>query len=409
MLVGVEHEFVVSGESGRVAFRQCIHGLGLPRPHLDPGDLNSYRLRSGAALTCDGHEAEIALPPLRASPAEIEQRTAAARRELDELLPRGWRLTGYSTHLSVQVASPGPVARLYSRTFAPALALLIDGQASPGLLIRPRAGRLELCGEYVDGLRLRAAVAFAGASVTACASGIVPPKVGTRLQLDDHRHGWYVDRHSYGTDLYGYGRATPLHRTGGGTITAQEHLELCWMLVRDRVGEGDAYPIDLVLRGELPLPCEQPLLEMDRPAADLEPCVFARILERHSGRDFDLAPVMATWDVTVFIVVSRRRERRAFACIPREHFESFLRGDLDGLIADSLARPSRGRKLLRHSQTVEPGVWDELGPRRNLLPVERGPHYQRRRRLIRAHLLTPPGLRLRRGLRGWTRALVLGA
>src|SRR5579872_6389331 len=168
MLIGIEHEFAISSDSRVLDFRSCIHRLGLSRPHLNPGDLNSYRLRSGAALTCDGREAEIALPPLRASAAEVEQRTAAARREFDELLHHGWRVTGYSTHLSVQVASPGPVARHYARTFAPALALLIDGQASPGLLIRPRVGRLELCGEYVDGLRLRAAVAFARATVTAC-------------------------------------------------------------------------------------------------------------------------------------------------------------------------------------------------------------------------------------------------
>ena len=39
-------------------------------------------------------------------------------------------------------------ARLYTETFAAALMLLMNRDDSPGLLVRPRPGRAELCGEF---------------------------------------------------------------------------------------------------------------------------------------------------------------------------------------------------------------------------------------------------------------------
>lgn len=408
-LVGVEHEFVVAREH-RLDFGRMIGGLGLRPQHLDPGDVNACRLRSGAVVTSDGREAELALPPIASTTgfaATIDGSAAIARAELRTLLGGETSITGYSTHISVSCISPERVALRYLSTFAPALALLLDRADSPGLLVRPRAGRLELCGEYAHGSALRAAAAFACASVAACEEKVVPPSVGLRPQLDDHRYGWYIDRRAYGVDLYAGGRGTRLRLRDGSPTTAQDHLAACWLLVRDLLAENDAAPLDAMVSGSTPIPCEHSDPEDEPECVEADQDVFGRIAGTHSGSGFELAPVMATWDVTVFVAVHESRDRHAFACVPRAHFEPFLAGEVDPWIASYLRRPPRGRKLRRHSQTLELGMWDELGPRRRLLPVERGAEYRRRRRVIAAHLLTPRELRPRRGLRGWMRELAL--
>ena len=58
---------------------------------------------------------------------------------------------------------------MFSRSFAPSLMLLMDAPSSPGLLVRPRRGRLEFGGEFVTGNQLAAAVLLAagGAIVVA--------------------------------------------------------------------------------------------------------------------------------------------------------------------------------------------------------------------------------------------------
>jgi len=158
-LVGLEHEYSLTRDGQPLDFRTILHTLPVPGLRLDPGDINAYRLRSGLALTADGAEAELATPPISVQPgfaAEVELWAAMARTQLDAVLPAGVEASGYSTHISV--ALPGvegePVARLYARTFAAAFAFLIENTDSQGIYIRPRTGRLELCGDFVDGPRL---------------------------------------------------------------------------------------------------------------------------------------------------------------------------------------------------------------------------------------------------------------
>jgi len=156
-LVGLEHEFVVRGSDGsRIDFRGLIHELGIGRRHLDPSDPHARRLPSGAVVTCDDGEAEIAIPPVAGTSGfatRVVEAAAHARAGLQRSLPRGYRLEGCSTHLSVSLPDPllEACARRYPVTFAPALMLLMDGPHSPGLLVRPRPGRLELGGEFVAG------------------------------------------------------------------------------------------------------------------------------------------------------------------------------------------------------------------------------------------------------------------
>ena len=119
----------------------------------------------------------------------------------------------------------------------PLLLLLLDRPTSPGLLVRPRPGRLELGGEYCTDARLAAAVAFVAASVHAmqrrwssCRRLAVKVDVVPAIA----RFGWYVDRTAFGSDLYTDGRNCRLTRIGGEQITAGAHLaELIDVLAGD--------------------------------------------------------------------------------------------------------------------------------------------------------------------------------
>ena len=136
-----------------------MNGVGRSRRRLDPGDKHAYRLRTGLALTADGAEAEIASPPIAVETGftrSFECWAAEGYRQLASRLPADTDLTGYSTHISVSLPPEivDEVALLYAESYAPALALLMEAADSLGIYIRPRPGRLELCGEYVSGRRL---------------------------------------------------------------------------------------------------------------------------------------------------------------------------------------------------------------------------------------------------------------
>ena len=113
----------------------------------------------------------------------------------------------------------------------------------------------------------------------------------------------------------------------------------------------------------------------DRPRPPPAAGPFGDLLRpRRRGR-VELAPVMVTWAACVFLVVDMGRTRRAFACVPRACLEAFLhlmdRGSLDALLWRYLTSEPDGRALREWSQTREPGLYDELGPRRGLLMPER--------------------------------------
>jgi hypothetical protein len=395
-LVGLEHEYRLANDES-VDFRTLIHNLGLANPRLDTSDLNAYRLSCGALLTRDGREAELALPPTSQEAGftclvEARQRTALA--QLKQFLPAEMHTQGYSTHISVSMDPKygERLALLFARTFAPALMLLMDKRDSPGLLIRPRPKRIEFGGEYVAGLRLRAALAMAVGSVRACLSEKHSPMLALRLMLDDHRYGWYVDRHAFGPDLYREGRRTRLRLADGGSITAQEQLEASWSIAREALSEfasdADLLSADQMVTGSLPLPIEDPIDPQDEEAIDEHAGqnIYGKVLEPRARPGFDLAPVLVTWDVCVFVVVDQDRSRRAFACVPGDDLERFIlqldSGELDRQIGDYLDRPASRRKLGRFRQTSKFGLYDALGPRRKLIAPELDPEAKRWRRLL---------------------------
>jgi hypothetical protein len=405
-VIGLEHEYQILVDSRQVNFGEVIHDLGVGRPRLDPADLNAYRLASGAVLTADEAEAEIALSPMYVSPGCGRRLAATARSERHALQARlggRARVEGYSTHLSVAVKPffAEAIASLYAATFSASLMLLMDSVFSPGLLIRPRPSRLELGGEFVDGDRLAAAAVFAVGSVRACqrllegddAQLVFPESLSLDIQRDDQRYGWFVPRTAFKTDLYRTGRTTWLRTQTGLRITAQTHLERCWAaakatLVGD-VCDGDLELIDSIVFGEVPLPA--PKTSSDgAPWPSGASCMtgeialaFGHAVRTHTRADFELAPVMLTWDRAVFVVSTVRHDRLAFASVPAPLIVNFWAlfdsGALDETIKSYLDLPPRGRRLGRATAMARPGLYDRLEERARLLVPERALRVKGRR------------------------------
>jgi hypothetical protein len=224
-------------------------------------------------LTSDGREAEVAIAPVALRPGcttELEWRLAVARRSLVDVLPARLRLDGYSTHLNVEVDDRDVVAagKLFVRRFAASMMLLLDRAMSPGLLVRPRIGRLEIGGEYCTGDQLRVAVTFAAASSLTCAAAVrskqarraLPRPVRTRVRPSNIRAGWYVDRRAFGADLYRDGRNTTLRWGLRQSGTAQDHLTEAWERARPAVESlfdiTEIALVDDVVDGTRPIPLE---------------------------------------------------------------------------------------------------------------------------------------------------------
>jgi IPT/TIG domain len=403
-LLGLELEFSVRVQGdARVHFGSLIHRLPLDGNALDPGDPNAYRCSWGGVITSDGAEAEIATPPVPTRPgfaAELQAWAAAGETALRRAVPSGMELEGYSAHFSAAMPAKlnDPVCRLYAETFAADLMLLTDRVNSPGLLVRPRPGRTELCGEFVEEQSRPAVAAFVAGTTRACAAAVrkrsaktvLPPGLEVRLARAVHRYGWYVDRRAFGTDLHAAGRQALLPRASGGTISAQSHLELAWMAARqalaDDAAASDLRTADAMVAGAVPLPTEhgQPggsghgwsghgirFSPGDSALLETSP-VRLRTCARPG---FTLRPVTATWDFTVF--EASNPPRKAYVCVPRNSLPGFVErletGGLDDAIAGYLAHRGRGRVLSAHEQTRRLRLYDGMGPPAGLLAPERDP------------------------------------
>jgi len=355
----------------------------------------------GGVITADGAEAEIATPPVRTRPgftAQLQAWARAGEAELRRAVPRGTGLDGYSAHFSVAMPAKlnDRVCRLYAETFAADLMLLMDRIDSPGLLVRPRPGRTELCGEFIENESLAAAAAFVAGTTRACAAAVrrpgartaLPPRLDVRLARAVHRYGWYVDRRAFGTDLHAASRRALLPRASGGTICAQSHLELAWAAARqalaDDAAASDLQAAEAVVTGSLPLPAEHSHPDATRGGQRGGNVRFR--LERTAGPDmprlcaharpgFTLRPVAVTWDFAVFEATGPARS--AYACIPRDSLPGFVaaleEGALDDRIAAYLALTSRRRVLSAPEQTTRLGLYDRMGAPAGLLAPERDP------------------------------------
>jgi hypothetical protein len=413
-LLGLELEFSVrSARGGQVHFGSLIHRLGLDGAALDPGDPNAYRCSWGGVITSDGAEAEIATPPVQTRPgftARLQGWAEAGVAELRRAVPRGIGLDGYSAHFSAAMPPRlnDRVCRLYAETFAADLMLLTDRINSPGLVVRPRPGRAELCGEFTENEAL-AAAAFVAGTTRACAAAVrrpsawaaLPPRLDVRLARAVHRYGWYVDRQAFGIDLHAASRRALLPRASGGTICAQSHLELAWAAARQALA-GDAAASDLqaadaMVAGSLPLPAEQGQPDHAPGGQHGEDGRFplngalvpdTPLLCAHVRPGFTLRPVAATWDFTVFEASGPARS--AYACIPRDSLPGFVaalkEGVLDDAIATYLAHTSR-RRVLSAPGPLRQDRRPRRAARSRARPPDRPPRIRRARG--EAYVATP--------------------
>lgn len=398
-LIGVEHEFTVQTVGGeQVDFRQLIHRLPIDGRRLDPGDQNAYRCSWGGVFTADAKEAELATPPIARRAGfsdELVGMTELGRTRLAAALPGNLSLRGYSTHISVCVPDRlvDAAARLYAERFAPALMLLMDQRDSPGLIVRPRPGRLELCGEYVAGRQLGAVAVFAAATVGLVCRALtgdeaarrsLPPRVRARVVDARIRRGLFIDRRAFGADLYSGGRQTRLSHGLGRQMTAQAHLESAWAGARayaTDMAAGERELVDRRVDGREALPIEIAAgaraeeLQAESSATEIRASAPEPLLHSYRRPGYGVRAAIATWDFAVFALSAGNR--RAYATVPRPAVGTFLeqldRGRLDGVLASFLARPAADRVLAAREQTSTPGLHDSLGNARRLLPTERLP------------------------------------
>ena len=353
--VGVEHEYTVQRAGETVDFRRHIHHLGLAGGALDPGDPNAHRCEWGGVVTADGCEAEIASPPELLRPGFATRLDDWARKGFEQLstaMPR-LELSGYSTHISVEVPDRCAisVARRFVASFAAPTMLLLDNADSPGLLVRPRRGRLELCGDHLVGSQLRSAALFAAGATQICLEGsAVERRDRLRSQIvpATGRFGFYIDRRAFGVDLYSAARVASLQTRRGRTVTAQDVLTDSWSLVREhcaRLGTAEEFStLEAAIAGDAPLPVENRVDHAhDRMASEFthDPSPYGSIVVTRERPMSTVEAVAATWDFTLF-GVRRPCDHRphAVVCVPSRFLDRFLEcldtGSLDALLHDIL-------------------------------------------------------------------------
>ena len=362
---------------------------------LDPGDVNAQRCAWGGVVTADGAEAEVALAPIRTKPgfiSRLQRGAIRAREALRGALPQGLDLSGYSTHLSFSMpaALNEAACRLFLSTFAPGVMLLGDRLDSPGLLVRPRPGRLELAFEYVDGAELRGIAAYATGAAVATAAAVsrrshrpLPPAVRAFGVATGDGYGWGLTREAFGPDLLRDGRRALLQRARG-TIRAQEQLEASWGIAREAlagtVSPRDLEAADALVAGRIPLPSEGVWTRTTvagSAAIATRPRVsaYGEVIRARERRGFSVTAAVATWDTTVFAVCGPWR--RAYASLPRASLPRFPRaldsGRLDGVLAGYLDAPAEGRRLASWQDAVRPGLFDAVAPAHLLVATETMP------------------------------------
>lgn len=394
-VVGLEQEYSLRRAGNRLDFRGLIHGLAIAGRRLDPGDLNAYRCPSGLVITCDAEDAEVVSPPLDVRPGvagAVQTWAEHGRDELSRLLPADISVIPFSTHLSASTPDDVVVAAsdLFARAFAPALMLMLDRPDSHGVFVRPRPGRLEVCGEHATGSRLGAAAVLVAGGARSCAAAVahdrgtpvrLPPTLAVNLRPATGRPGLFVGRQvAFGYDLYAAGRHAVLPLHAGGTIGAQAYLLSAWEAAGDAlggdIGQADLAAGDAMILGSAPLGVEQRESEPGM-APGSSPSMagspFGDLLERRVRTGFEVTPAAATWDFTVFRLAGPARE--GYASVPGAQLRAFLdrldAGLLDGLFGTFLEGAPTGSVLLAHEQTTVPALWDRavIGP--DLLPYER--------------------------------------
>ncbi|MEY2430552.1 MAG: hypothetical protein QOC92_277 [Acidimicrobiaceae bacterium] len=347
--VGVEREYRVLDEAlEQLDFRVMVHKLGMPGSGLDPGDPNAHHLPSGLLLTADGPEAEVATPPVPLAPGCTRLVSMSAEHGEDalvEFLPAGAGIEGFSTHLNVSVGDDVvAIAALFARHFALGMMLLLDRPDSPGLLVRPRPGRLEVGGDFAAGEQLRVALTFATGATRCCADAVrdrstaaLPPEPRGRIAAARDRPGWFIGRGTFARDLYDTGREATV-RCGPTTTRAGDRLAEEWAAARrvlpELLDEEELSAVDEVVDGRRAIPIESvsPPDSTATPTALDSP--FANLAARERA-GLQVQVEAMSWAAVAFRVQSRSHAA-THVVIPRRWLRSFLRQLDDGALDAAL-------------------------------------------------------------------------
>ncbi len=340
-LIGVEREYWVQRGGQYLDARTVWAGLPGAGAALDPGDPHSRRGPTGAVITTDGPHAEIATAPIDLRPGctlEVLAHAAAAERHLRTQLDR-LKLIGYSTHINVEVDDRivVPVARTIARRLALPIMLGLDRSTSPGVLIRPRPGRLEVGGEFAAGDQLRTAVVITVGIVLLAENCLGldrwRPPAGPRLALTSatERYGLYVDRMAFGPDLYLAGRKAWL-----AGQSANELMDRQWGAARrwaaTVLGPDELALADDLVAGRRPLPLENPC-DDDGPTAAVR--TDRSYLPRRRG-GLTISVANATWWRAVVEV--RNGSGSRWLTVPGRALDHVLDAIDDGSLDDDLRR-----------------------------------------------------------------------
>ena len=271
------------------------------------------------------------------------------------------RLTGFSTHLNVSVPDESVVGLglMFVESCLFALAAVVEPPASQGLLVRPRRGRLEVGGEYVEGPDLVAGLTLLAACVCGLLAGASPPPTGAPQVLPSReKYGWFVPPEEL--------------------LENPEALDDVWEWARGWAqGQGlDPGPVDELVSGSRAV--------RGRATADPARCTFGTIPStqvvpgtgpRELRNGLRAETEWLTWQHAVWLIQDAEGHQ-CRAVLPIEQEEAFLdqldSGSLDSVLTRMLGRRTPRRRLVVHADIDESILWHEIRPGA-LVPAERLP------------------------------------
>ncbi|MCL4530125.1 MAG: SH3 domain-containing protein [Chloroflexi bacterium] len=317
--LGVEQEFDLLGGDRYLDFRRLFprviaHMRSVPFRNCD----SAVILDAGYMLACDGREAEFATAPIDSHGdgcLTLAREAVHCRTHLVNLLAQNniQQVRGYSTHLniSVPIGREWEIASAFSTTIAPALILLMEARQSPGLLIRPRRGRLEIGSEYIDDeTQLAAAIILLTGAVRSYLHDPSLWKQFPRVCLKkwedaNIRPGIYLPHDAYGESMHELGRTARLQLQSGKIIAAGKILESCAELalraLNGQISQSAARSLQRVVRRVGSLQIEQkrnPSIIRNRRAQTS--ALDAKTLNMLASTQRDVTPVFVDWEGVAF-------------------------------------------------------------------------------------------------------------
>lgn len=379
MMVGIEQEFDLSDGERDLDFRGLYpHIVAKARAFPFRNSDGAALVEAGYMLGCDGKEAEFATAPIHLEndgPVAAAREAIRCRIHMLQLL-RGVGvpvIRGYSTHLSVSVpAGREPeIAQALSFTIGPALVMLLEARSSPGLLLRPRRGRIEVGSEYVDDERqLAAAITLLAGAVHAYLSNEerwnqLPRLKRAKWEEANIRPGIYLPRDAYGESIHDLGTHAQLELEDGGCVEAGDLLRVCGDLaIAELAGVVDEHSLRAlagVIRQPESLQIERGsdpgIIAPKRPGRPAEEAAAVTRLTRPIGRGLSLRFV--DWEGAAF--QWRGGGRDLVLGVPWAHLPAVFNAPPNRIVASVGASGPQGQ-LNSLDQLQTPQTFKSLDP-----------------------------------------------